>query len=135
MGRTSTTNTTNPEDEDVALYNYAYLSQPTPQFADLRDAIEKYYTDFHARSDGTMPSIRALAGDDDAAMPPGGPDRSRQVTSELLQFPARDGHSVELKVYRSAESRRENATLMYKMHGGGTCNVHDYRPLQRDLFF
>lgn len=118
MGETATTNT-NPGDGHDVPYKYAYFSQPTPQFASLRDTIDQFYAEFYARSDGTFPSIRAVAGNSDDTMPPGGPERYREVTTELLQFPARDGHKVELKVYRSTEAR-ENATLVYKMHGGGT---------------
>ncbi|CAI4220209.1 unnamed protein product [Parascedosporium putredinis] len=80
------------------LPKYGHLSEITPEFAAIRSAVDKAY-------------------EGDAAIPPGGPDRSKLVT-EILHFPARDGHSVELKVYKSPNVV-ENATLVYRMHGGG----------------
>lgn len=64
--------------------------------------------------------MRAAAGDPDAVMPPGGPDRYKDVVTELIDIPTRDGTVVELKVYKSPNVN-ENAVLMYRMHGGGMC--------------
>lgn len=68
-----------------------------------------------------IPTIRTMmGGDPDAAMPPGGPDRYKDITTELIDIPTRDGTEIELKVYKSHKVNK-NAVLMYRMHGGGWC--------------
>ncbi|KAF5240798.1 hypothetical protein FAUST_4179 [Fusarium austroamericanum] len=67
-----------------------------------------------------IPSIRTMMGDADAVMPPGGPDRYKDITTELIDVPTRDGTKIELKVYKSHKVNK-NAVLMYRMHGGGWC--------------
>ncbi|KAI0521128.1 alpha/beta hydrolase fold-domain-containing protein [Xylaria bambusicola] len=97
---------------------YGHLSEKTPELLDSEDAISAVMEALWALPD--MAAIRQAAGDADAAMPPGGPDRYREVKTEFLHFPARDGHLVELKVYKSPHVAAD-ATLMYSMHGGGMC--------------
>ncbi|KAI8632637.1 alpha/beta-hydrolase [Xylariaceae sp. FL1651] len=98
------------------LPKYGYLSEKTPEFAAVEPAIRAAYDQLWTCPD--WPAVRQLAGDADAPMPPGGPDRYREVTTELLQFPARDGEMIELKIYKSPDVVQD-ATLVYRMHGGG----------------
>ncbi|KAI0403068.1 alpha/beta hydrolase fold-domain-containing protein [Xylaria palmicola] len=100
------------------LPKYGHLSDKTPEFAAVEGAIGAAFDRLWDLPD--MPAFRAAAGDPDATMPPGGPDRYRRVETELLRFPARDGHLLELKVYRSPDVAPD-ATLVYRMHGGGFC--------------
>lgn len=97
------------------LPKYGHLSEITPEFAAIRSAVDKAYEGIWGAADWA--AFRGFVPQGDAAIPPGGPDRSKLVT-EILHFPARDGHSVELKVYKSPNVV-ENATLVYRMHGGG----------------
>jgi hypothetical protein len=98
------------------LPKYGHYSETTPGWEaiapDVRAAIDQLWTipDF--------PTIRKLMGNPDAAMPPGGPDRYKEVNTELTHFPARDGHMVELKIYKSPQVKPD-ATCVYRMHGGG----------------
>ena len=64
--------------------------------------------------------MRAVAGDLDAVMPANGPDRYKDIVTELIKIPTRDGAKIELKVYRSTKVNHE-AVLMYRMHGGKWC--------------
>lgn len=105
-----------PDRDSKPLSKYGHLSNPTPEYAAAKSAIEAVYAPLWALP--SWSAFREVAGDADAEMPPGGPDRSRDVTTELLRFPARDGHMVGLKVYRSP-SVVQDATLLYRMHGGG----------------
>ncbi|KAI2775229.1 alpha/beta hydrolase fold-domain-containing protein [Daldinia loculata] len=98
------------------LPKYGHLSEKTPEYIAVESAIDAAYSPLWALPD--FAAFRQAAGDPDAAMPPGGPDRYRDVTTELLQFPARDGHLNELKVYKSPKVASD-ATLVYRMHGGG----------------
>ncbi|KAI1378957.1 alpha/beta-hydrolase [Hypoxylon crocopeplum] len=98
------------------LPKYGHLSEKTPEFEALEPAIDAAYNQLWALPD--FPTFRKVAGDADAVMPPGGPDRYREVTTELLQFPARDGQLIELKIYKSP-CAAPDATLVYRMHGGG----------------
>lgn len=98
------------------LPKYGHLSEKTPEFLVAEDAMRTGYDRLWSLPD--MPAFRETAGDEDASMPPGGPDRYRDVKTELLQFPARDGHLIELKVYKSPNVVPD-ATLVYRMHGGG----------------
>jgi hypothetical protein len=88
-----------PDPDFEPLPKYGHLSRPSPEFAAAESAIEAGYSHFWAAPD--WPAFRKTAGDADAALPPNGPDRYRDVTTELLQFPARDGEMIELKVYKS----------------------------------
>ncbi|KAI0122065.1 alpha/beta hydrolase fold-domain-containing protein [Daldinia grandis] len=98
------------------LPKYGHLSEKTPEYIAAEPAIDAAYSPLWALPD--FAAFRQAAGDPDAVMPPGGPDRYRDVTTELLQFPARDGHLNELKVYKSPNVAPD-ATLVYRMHGGG----------------
>ncbi|RYP69405.1 hypothetical protein DL770_008242 [Monosporascus sp. CRB-9-2] len=100
------------------LPKHGHLSQKIPEFAAAEPAIKAGYEKLWAAPD--FPAFREMAGDVDAVMPPGGPDRYREVATELLQFPARDGEIIELKVYKSPNVVPD-ATLVYRMHGGGWC--------------
>ncbi|RYP41235.1 hypothetical protein DL769_011609 [Monosporascus sp. CRB-8-3] len=100
------------------LSKHGHLSQKTPEFAAAEPAIKAGFEQFWAAPD--FPAFRGIVGDADAVMPPGGPDRYREVTTELLQFPARDGEMIELKVYKSPNIVPD-ATLVYRMHGSGWC--------------
>ncbi|KAI0850347.1 Alpha/Beta hydrolase protein [Daldinia vernicosa] len=98
------------------LPKYGHLSEKTPEYIAAEPALDAVYSPLWALPD--FAAFRQAAGDPDAAMPPGGPDRYRDVTTELLQFPARDGHLNELRVYKSPNVAPD-ATLVYRMHGGG----------------
>lgn len=98
------------------LPKYGNLSEKIPEFVAAEASINAAYSVLWASPD--FAAFREAAGDADAAMPPGGPDRDRDIVSELLEFPARDDNMIELKVYKSPDVV-EDATLMYRMHGGG----------------
>jgi acetyl esterase/lipase len=106
------------ESEFTPLPKYGHLSEKTPELVAVEDAIRAAYAKLYTLPD--IPSFREAAGDPEAAMPPGGPDRHREVVTEFLQFPARDGHLLELKVYKSPNVVSD-ATLVYRMHGGAFC--------------
>jgi hypothetical protein len=98
------------------LPKHGHLSEKHPAFAAIETAIGAAFAPFWALPD--FATFREAAGGADAVMPPGGPDRYKDVATELIEFQARDGHLVELKVYKSPNVA-PNATLMYRMHGGG----------------
>jgi hypothetical protein len=100
------------------LPKYGHLSKKTPEYEQAEPSIRKAYSALHDLPD--FAAVRAAAGDPDAVMPPGGPDRYKDVVTELIDIPTRDGTVVELKVYKSPNVN-ENAVLMYRMHGGGMC--------------
>ncbi|KAI8258750.1 hypothetical protein K4K58_003135 [Colletotrichum sp. SAR11_239] len=117
------TEKTKPEYVDLdaefhPLPKHGHLSAKHPVYAASEAAIGAMYAQIQAQPD--FASVRRVAGDADAPMPRGGPDRYRDVTTELLYFKARDGEEIELKVYKSPIVR-PNAALMYRMHGGGWC--------------
>jgi hypothetical protein len=99
------------------LPKQGHLSEKTPEYAAAAPAI-KAGVDALWTSSEDWPAFRQAAGDPEAGIPPGGPDRHRDVVTELLQFPARDGQLLELKVYK-LRNVNANAVLMYRMHGGG----------------
>ncbi|GAP92518.1 putative AB hydrolase superfamily protein [Rosellinia necatrix] len=107
-----------PDPDFEPLPKYGHLSEKTPELVAVEDAIRDAYRPFYALPD--IPAFRRAAGDPEAAMPAGGPDRHREVRTELARFPARDGHPVELKIYKSPDVAPD-ATLMYRMHGGAFC--------------
>ncbi|KAI0204237.1 alpha/beta hydrolase fold-domain-containing protein [Astrocystis sublimbata] len=100
------------------LPKYGHFSEKTREYLEVEQVLSDAFDQLWDQPD--MLSFRAAAGDPDAAMPPGGPDRYRDVETELLHFPARDGHLLELKVYKSPDVSPD-ATLVYRMHGGGFC--------------
>lgn len=101
------------------LPKYGHFSEPTPEFTQAKAGIDAIFTPPEVTD---FAVLRALGPAPDAAIPAGGPDRNRDVVTEKLQFPARDGHMIELKVYRSPKASN-NATLMLRMHGGGMCRI------------
>lgn len=104
-------------DDFKPLPKYGHLSEKTPEFLAVEPDIKAMY-DMLWEKCPDLPSFRTVAGNRDAPMPPGGPDRYAEVRTEFLKFNARDGHEVELKVYKSPNVAPE-ATLVYRMHGGG----------------
>ncbi|KAI0889642.1 alpha/beta-hydrolase [Annulohypoxylon maeteangense] len=98
------------------LPKHGHLSEKTPEFIEAEPAIAAAYDQLWALPD--FAAFRQAAGDPDAPMPHGGPDRYCDVVTELLQVPARDGHLIELKIYKSPKVL-PGATLVYRMHGGG----------------
>ncbi|KAH6688429.1 Alpha/Beta hydrolase protein [Plectosphaerella plurivora] len=100
------------------LPKHGHLSEKHPSFAAIEAPIGAAFSSLWALPD--FIAFREAAGDPDAAMPAGGPDRYKDVVTELINFNARDGHQLELKVYKSPKVE-PNATLMYRMHGGGWC--------------
>jgi hypothetical protein len=104
------------------LPKYGHLSEKTAEFVAVEAAIGAAYDKFW-KDCPDLPSFRRAAGDSDAVMPPSGPGRYRDVKTELLHFAARDGHLIELKVYKSPNVTPD-ATLMYRMHGGGKGTLH-----------
>ena len=101
------------------LPQYGHLSTKTAQFAAAEPQIRALYNQLWALDSWT--AARAAAGDAadaDALLPPGAPDRQRDIVTEHLEFLARDGYKVGLKVYRSRDVK-PNAALVYRMHGGG----------------
>lgn len=98
------------------LPRYGHLSERHPAFAAVEPSIKAAYAPLWSSPD--YPSARKVAGDPDAVMPAGGPDRYRDVVTSLVEFPARDGQMIELKTYRSPNVTA-NAPLLYRMHGGG----------------
>lgn len=106
------------------LPKYGHFSEPTPEFTEAKAGIDAIFTPPEVTD---FAILRALGPAPDAVIPAGGPDRSRDVVTEKLHFPARDGHMVELKVYRSPKANK-NATLMIRMHGGGMCRPRNAVP-------
>ncbi|KAF5002485.1 hypothetical protein FGRMN_310 [Fusarium graminum] len=100
------------------LPKYGHLSKKTPEYEMAEPSIREVFAAQHALPD--FPAVRVAAGDPDAAMPSGGPDRYKDVITELIDIPTRDGTLIELKVYKSPRVV-SNAVLMYRMHGGGWC--------------
>ncbi|KAG5657044.1 hypothetical protein KAF25_011213 [Fusarium avenaceum] len=100
------------------LPRYGHLSKKTPEYEQAEPSIRKAYSVLHDLPD--FAAVRAVAGDPDAVMPPGGPDRYKDVVTELIDIPTRDGTVIELKVYKSPNVK-DDAVLMYRMHGGGWC--------------
>ncbi|KAF9779126.1 hypothetical protein IL306_002354 [Fusarium sp. DS 682] len=99
------------------LPKYGHLSKKTSEYELAEPSIRQEYAAVFSLPD--FPSIRALTDDADAVMPPGGPDRYKDIVTELIDIPTRDGTMVELKVYKSPNVK-DNAVLMYRMHGGAT---------------
>ncbi|KAJ4018336.1 hypothetical protein NW752_005451 [Fusarium irregulare] len=100
------------------LPKYGHLSQKSPEYSAAEPFLREALSELNAQPD--FPSMRAVAGDPDAVMPANGPNRYKDIVTELIQIPARDGAMIELKVYRSTKVNR-NAVLMYRMHGGKWC--------------
>ncbi|KAF4340899.1 AB hydrolase superfamily [Fusarium beomiforme] len=100
------------------LPKYGHHSKKTPEYEQAEPGIRQQFAALFSLPD--FPSVRAAAGDADAVMPPGGPDRYKEVVTELIGIPTRDGTTVELKVYKSPNVK-DNAVLMYRIHGGGWC--------------
>ncbi|KAK7941318.1 uncharacterized protein PG986_013705 [Apiospora aurea] len=96
----------------VPLPKHGHLTQPHAEYAVVQPAIDAMYDQIWALPD--FDAFRQVGGGVDALMPPGGPDRARDVVTEFLHFPARDGHMVELKVYRSSRVQK----------GGGAYAAH-----------
>lgn len=110
------------------LPKQGHLSKKHPAYAAAESAIRDAYA--HIWSCPDWPAVRALAGDADAVMPPGGPDRNQDIVTELLYFSARDGHKIELKLYKSRLAK-PGAVLMYRMHGGGKSNLYLHNSRQK----
>lgn len=99
-----------------SLPKFGHLSQKHPDYEAAEETIRASYSQLHCLPD--FENFRKAAGDTDATIPPGGPDRYRDVTTQLMHFMTRDGHKAELKIYKSPNVE-PNAILMYRMHGGG----------------
>jgi len=97
---------------------HGHLSQKSPEYSAAEPFLREALSALNAQPD--FPSMRAVAGDPDAVMPPNGPDRYKDIVTELIQIPTRDRVMIELKVYKSIKVNR-NAVLMYRMHGGKWC--------------
>ncbi|CAG7566388.1 unnamed protein product [Fusarium equiseti] len=100
------------------LPRHGHLSQKSPEYSAAEPFLREVLSELNAQSD--FPSMRAVAGDPDAVIPPNGPDRYNDIVTELIQIPTRDGVIIELKAYKSIKVNR-NAVLMYRMHGGKWC--------------
>ncbi|KAI9147521.1 Carboxylesterase NlhH [Paramyrothecium foliicola] len=99
------------------LPKHGHLSSPkNAEYAAIQEFVDAAFAPLWALP--SWSAFREAAGDADATIPPGGPDRYRDITTEFLHFKARDGYQVELKVYKSVNVT-SNATLMIRMHGGG----------------
>lgn len=98
------------------LPKFGHLSQKHPAYEAAQEAIAAGFSELYSLPD--FESFRNAAGKDDATIPPGGPDRYRDVTTHVIYIETRDRHCVELKVYKS-RNVEPNAVLMYRMHGGG----------------
>lgn len=98
------------------LPKFGHLSQKHPVYEAAEETIGASFSKLYSLPD--FESFRNAAGDADASIPPGGPDRYRDVVIQLVHFTTRDGHKAELKIYKSPNVE-PNAVLMYRMHGGG----------------
>ncbi|KAI0470231.1 alpha/beta-hydrolase [Xylaria cf. heliscus] len=83
-----------------------------PEYTDLEaefKPLPKYghYSEATPEWEAVTPAIRASID-----------QMHKEVNTELTHFPARDGHMVELKIYRSPHVTLD-ATCVYRMHGGG----------------
>lgn len=97
------------------LPKYGHLSEKHATYAAAEPVLKEGFSKMFECPNWA--TVREMMGDPDAPLPPGGPDRSSIVT-ELINFNARDGTEIELKVYKSPNVN-PNAVLMYRMHGGG----------------
>lgn len=111
------------------LPKHGHLTQPHEEYALVQPAIDAMFDQVWALPD--FHEFRQVGLGVDASMPPGGPDRARDVVTEFLQFPARDGHMIELKVYKSPKVQKE-AALMLRMHGGGGFPLARLHPWSRN---
>ncbi|KAL4726645.1 hypothetical protein ACLX1H_005533 [Fusarium chlamydosporum] len=100
------------------LPKYGHYSKKTPEYEQAEPSFREVYSALNNLPD--IPTVRAASGDADAVMPPGGPDRYKDIVTELINIPTRDGTMIELKVYKSPNVNT-NAVMMYSMHGGGWC--------------
>lgn len=100
------------------LPKYGHYSKKTPEYEQAEPSLRAVYSALNNLPD--IPTVRAASGDADAVMPPGGPDRYKDIVTEFINIPTRDGTMIELKVYKSPNVNT-NAVMMYSMHGGGWC--------------
>ncbi|KAK7989882.1 hypothetical protein PG989_010197 [Apiospora arundinis] len=100
------------------LPKYGHLTQPHAEYDAIQPVIDAMHDQVWTLPD--FDAFRQVGHGIDAPIPPGGPDRTRDVVTEILQFPARDSQMIELKVYKSPKVQK-GATLMLRMHGGGWC--------------
>lgn len=98
------------------LPKYGYHSRKHPAYEAAEEGVAASFSQLYSLPD--FESFRNAAGHADATIPPGGPNRYRDVTTQLMCFTTRDGHEAELKIYKSPNVE-PNAVLMYRMHGGG----------------
>lgn len=99
------------------LPQHGHLSHPLdPEWEMISTAVDEAFDQLWKSP--SWEAFRTASGSPDAAIPPGGPDRYRDIQTETLRFSARDGCMIELKVYRPAQVQSD-ATLMLRMHGGG----------------
>ncbi|KAK8050712.1 Alpha/Beta hydrolase protein [Apiospora phragmitis] len=90
---------------------HGHLTQHRAEYAAVQPVIDAMYDHVWALPDFDV--FRQVGRGVDAVMPPGGPDRARDVVIEFLYFSARDGHRIELKVYKSPRVQK-GAALMLK---------------------
>ncbi|KAK5991571.1 Esterase LipI [Cladobotryum mycophilum] len=98
------------------LPKYGHLSTIAPEFEAIKSTVDEALAEIWSAED--VKGLRLRRGNSDAIIPPGGPDRAKEVISEFIRIPARDGHQIELKLYKSPTVQKD-ATLLLYMHGGG----------------
>lgn len=93
------------------LPKHGHLSKMTPEFAELKDAIDQMFNPMWEITD--MATLLKVGRTD-----PGTTYEDRGIVIEFIQFPASDGTLIELKIYRQPKVQ-ENAALILRLHGGG----------------
>ncbi|OIW23612.1 hypothetical protein CONLIGDRAFT_649638 [Coniochaeta ligniaria NRRL 30616] len=92
-----------------------HLSKVDPSFAAIKDAADAAVAGLWEAKD--WPTFRKL-WDMPAQIPEWCPKEGQEVLTSTRLVPVRDGATVEIKVYKSRNVKK-NAALVLKMHGGG----------------
>ena len=94
---------------------YGHLSKIDPVFEPLREAIDSRFAALWTLPLDDLKTAYRTA-------PPGSPEGVPELGNEYqvrdLDFPARDGTKIGLRIYKSMRPR-EQAMLVLKAHGGG----------------
>jgi acetyl esterase/lipase len=105
-----------PEDPNFKPGKNSHLSVLDPDFASLKSTIDPLIEDVWKPS-LSLEEFRKLWLNDQTP-PPGCPVEGEDVVSETRMIPMRDGHKIEIKIYRKKDDDRTKA-LMMRYHGGG----------------
>lgn len=94
---------------------YGHLSEIDPQFAPLREEIDK---NFAALWQLPMDEFKAAWLSAPVPLPEDAPVQGKDYENEELQVPVRDGTKVGVRLYKPIMPAKD-AVLVLKAHGGG----------------